>query len=106
MATARFDWDPAKDAENRRKHGVSFRQAELAFFDARRVIARDLEHSRAEERFYCFGRVADGVMTVRFTHRNGVIRIIGAGYWRKGRKIYESQAEIPGRTDRPGRGRQ
>jgi len=29
-------------------------------------------------------------LTVRFTYRGSVIRIIGAGYWRKGRKIYES----------------
>jgi hypothetical protein len=30
-------------------------------------------------------------MTVRFTWRAGRIRIIGAGYWRKGKKIYEQQ---------------
>ncbi len=105
MLAARFDWDPDKDAENRRKHGVSFEQAELAFFDPRRVIARDLEHSVAEARFYCFGRGADGVLTVRFTFRRGVIRIIGAGYWRKGKKIYETQARVQGRADRPDRGR-
>jgi len=28
-------------------------------------------------------------MTVRFTWRDGRIRIIGAGYWRKGRKVYD-----------------
>ncbi len=28
-------------------------------------------------------------MTVRFTYRENVIRIIGAGYWRRGKKIYE-----------------
>jgi hypothetical protein len=35
--------------------------------------------------------VDGGVMTVRFTWRGGVIRIFGAGYWRKGRAIYEQQ---------------
>jgi hypothetical protein len=30
-------------------------------------------------------------MTVRFTYRAGVIRIFGAGYWRKGKKIYERE---------------
>jgi hypothetical protein len=30
-------------------------------------------------------------MTVRFTYRNGNIRIIGAGYWRKGKEIYERE---------------
>jgi uncharacterized DUF497 family protein len=91
---ASFEWDPDKDAENQRKHGVSFAQAQTAFLDSGRVIARDLEHSRTEPRFYCFGRVADGVLTVRFTYRANVIRIIGAGYWRKGRKLYEAHSKV------------
>ena len=93
MAT-RFYWDPAKDEENQRKHGVAFSVAQLAFLDPHCVIACDLEHSLGEERFYCFGRVADRVLTVRFTYRPGVIRIIGAGYWRKGRKIYEANPKV------------
>jgi len=91
---ASFEWDPDKDAENQRKHGVSFAQAQTAFLDSGRVIARDLEHGRTEPRFYCFGRVADGVLTVRFTYRANVIRIIGAGYWRKGRKLYEAHSKV------------
>ena len=86
-----FEWDDAKDRANRAKHGVSFSTAQAAFFDPRRVIAEDLEHSGAEPRYFCFGRVGDGVMTVRFTWRARRIRIFGAGYWRKGKKIYEQQ---------------
>ena len=43
------------------------------------------------ERYYCFGlnREGDGILTVRFTYRAARIRIIGAGYWRKGKKIYD-----------------
>ena len=44
-----------------------------------------------ERRYFCFGLVDGGVMTVRFTWRGDVIRIFGAGYWRKGRRIYEEQ---------------
>lgn len=33
-------------------------------------------------------------MTVRFTYRGGVIRIFGAGYWRKGKQIYERENKI------------
>ena len=33
-------------------------------------------------------------MTVRFTYREGVIRIFGAGYWRKGKQIYERKNKI------------
>jgi hypothetical protein len=31
------------------------------------------------------------VMTVRFTWRGSRIRIFGAGYWRKGKRLYEQQ---------------
>lgn len=86
-----FEWDEAKDIANQRKHGVSFSEAQYAFLDERRVIAEDLTHSEQEKRYYCFGadRERTGILTVRFTHRTGCIRIIGAGYWRKGRKVYE-----------------
>jgi uncharacterized protein len=96
MEKGRFDWDPTKEEVNRRKHGVSFELAQYAFLDPVRIIARDLEHSGTEERFYCFGRVPDGILTVRFTVRGQIIRIIGAGYWRKGKQIYEKETGIHG----------
>ena len=86
-----FAWDPVKDRFNRAKHRVSFQRAQYAFFDPRRVIAEDLDHSGAEQRYFCFGIVDGGVMTVRFTYRGNVIRIFGAGFWRKGKRIYEQQ---------------
>ena len=72
------------------KHGVRFEQAKEAFSDARMIIADDVKHSLYEPRYYCFGRVNDKVMTVRFTVRENRIRIIGAGYWREGKVAYES----------------
>jgi uncharacterized protein len=87
MAATRFEWDSDKDAANRIKHGVSFQRAQYAFADPRRVIAKDLTHSQSEDRFYCFGEVDGGILTVRFVYRASVIRIIGAGYWRKGKAI-------------------
>jgi uncharacterized protein len=86
-----FEWDEAKERSNHVKHGVSFDLAQRAFFDPHRVIAEDLSHSGAEQRYFCFGLVDDGVLTVRFTRRDGRVRIFGAGYWRKGRTIYERQ---------------
>lgn len=86
-----FEWDEAKDRVNRIKHGVSFEDAQSAFFDPNRVIAEDLSHSSSEQRYFCFGEVDGDVMTVRFTWRAGRIRIFGAGYWRKGKKIYEQE---------------
>lgn len=89
-----FEWDERKDSENIEKHGVSFYLAQFAFADPLRVIAEDLEHSIEEDRFYCFGNVGGRIMTVRFTYRDVKIRLIGAGYWRKGKMIYEKERGI------------
>ena len=91
-----FEWDSTKDIINQEKHGVSFALAQLAFLDHERVILKDLEHSVDENRYYCLGKVMDGILTVRFTYRKSKIRIIGAGYWRKGKKIYERENKIYG----------
>ena len=93
MAKTKFEWDAEKDSSNQEKHGVSFAVAQYAFADPRRVIAKDYTHSQSEERFYCFGEIDGGVLTVRFTYRVSIIRIIGAGYWRKGKAIYEHENE-------------
>lgn len=87
-----FERDDGKHTANLTKHGLSFYEAQDAFFDHDRVILQDTKHSSVEKRYYCIGKTASGgIATVRFTLRNGRIRIIGAGYWRKGKKIYEQQ---------------
>ena len=96
MNKTRFDWDENKDTDNQEKHGVTFFQAQHAFADPHRVIAEDPAHSEDEERYFCFGEVEGGILTVRFTYRDGVIRIFGAGYWRKGKAIYERENKIHG----------
>jgi uncharacterized protein len=67
---------------------------QYAFSDKKRIIAKDLEHSENEERYYCFGKIGEDVVTVRFTHRKNKIRIIGAAYWRKGKQLYEKENKI------------
>ena len=94
MSRSHFEWDECKDKVNQEKHHVAFAEAQHAFADPSRVIAKDLQHSQSEERFYCFGVVNGGVLTVRFTYRDKVIRIFGAGYWRKGKAIYERENQI------------
>jgi len=81
MGLTRFEWDRVKDAANRAKHGVSFKVAQYAFVDPQRVIAEDASHSRSEKRYYCFGRVGEGVITV-------VLRIAAT--------LYESLAPVTG----------
>lgn len=91
---ARFEWDEQKDQENQEKHGVSFALAQHAFFDPHRILVEDSTHNSEEDRYYCIGRVRGGVLTVRFTYRGSGIRIYGAGYWRKGKRIYEIENKV------------
>lgn len=68
---------------------------EPVFADPKRLIVPNQFHSSKEDRFYAIGHDGLGVLTVRFTLRNGAIRVIGAGYWRKQRRLYEkAQTEL------------
>jgi uncharacterized DUF497 family protein len=79
-----------------RTEQVSFEQARQAFDDPDRKIEIDEKHSQNELRYFCFGKVGDKVLTVRFIVRNNKIRIFGAGKWRSGGKNYEeNKTKIP-----------
>ena len=86
-----FEWDEKKNKLNIEKHGVSFSDAKKVFDDPNRITLFDEGHSQTEDRYYCVGDVDEGVLTVRFTIRDAAIRIIGAGYWRRGKKYYEER---------------
>ncbi len=96
MSESNFEWDEVKNLSNQKKHWVSFYEAQYAFFDQNRIIAEDVSRSKQEKRYYCFGLDRDqtGILTVRFTYRDTRIRIIGAGYWRKGKKLYEQANSV------------
>ncbi len=87
----RFVWDIEKNKCNLAKHQVAFEEAKQAFDDPRHIIRCDAAHSKQENRYYCIGKVGRGIMTVRFTLRGQKIRIIGAGFWRDGKKAYEDK---------------
>ena len=57
----RFEWDAGKETENIAKHGVDFREAQLAFFDRERVVLIDRSHGTHEPRFFCIGHTGRGV---------------------------------------------
>lgn len=88
-----FIWDPKKELLNIYKHGFDFVTATFVFDDPKRKIYMDPKHSGGERRLFCVGRVRDSVLTVRFTYRGRKIRIIGAGYWRKGVRLYEKKED-------------
>jgi len=81
MSDLRFEWDPAKAASNRRKHGVTFEEAQTAFTDERALLLDDPDHSVAEERFILLGLSA-AVRVLVVVHcyrvRDDVIGIISA----------------------------
>lgn len=90
-----FDWDETKNRSNIEKHHMSFYEAQKAFLDPNRIVLKDIEHSSEEERYFCLGKINDNIVTVRFVNRDGnTIRIFGAGYWRKGKKIYEQKNKV------------
>ena len=86
-----FVWDDDKNRLNVDHHGIPLALAIQVFLDPDRVIIEDLGHSDTENRFYCIGQVGLAVLTVRFTYRGDRIRLIGAGRWRKWRKLYEKE---------------
>ena len=87
----RIEWDPAKAANNLRKHGVSFEEASSVFYDPLAVTGADPDHSETEERLVTFGMSPDGqLLVVSHTERGEAIRIISARTaTRTERRIYE-----------------
>jgi uncharacterized DUF497 family protein len=96
MKAPNFEWDQSRNLDNIAKHGVSFQDAQQAFQDDQRVILEDGRHSESEQRYFCLGKVSGEIMTVRFTYRDGKIRIFGAAFWRKGKRRYEKENRICG----------
>lgn len=81
MSRLQFDWDPRKDRANQTKHGVSFEEARMAFYDENARVAADPDHSEEEDRFILLGlSTALRLLVVCHCIRNAdhVIRIISA----------------------------
>lgn len=84
MFEHRFDWDPVKARNNRRKHGVEFELATTVFDDPFALSIPDQDHGGAEDRWVTQGRARDGVplVVVHTYHEAGAdaarVRIISA----------------------------
>ncbi len=50
-----FEWDENKNTINKKKHGISYEEAETAFYDDQAVVLPDPQHSQDEERFILLG---------------------------------------------------
>lgn len=92
--TYTFEWELERELVNICKHGYSFEEAKEVFADPAVIHLEDPKHSSEEDRFYAVGKTQKGVvLTVRYTYRQGTIRIFGAAEWRKWRKFYEANAK-------------
>lgn len=90
-----FEWDPAKAAENLKKHGVAFEEALTVFADPLARILDDPDHSIEEKREIIIGHSGQGhLLLVSFTERTPRVRIIGARRaTRRERHDYERNAK-------------
>jgi len=55
MKDLQFEWDPRKNSSNKKKHGVSFEEAQTVFSDSNALIIEDPDHSDDEQRFVLLG---------------------------------------------------
>lgn len=89
-------WDDNKNAQNRKKHGLSFEEAALLLLDEEaRLDIFDEEHSSHEPRFISIGPIQRGLVLVVWTEREGeVVRIISARWaTRHEQELYQSYWE-------------
>lgn len=55
MDTIRFEWDENKNIINKKKHKISFEEAQTVFYDEEALLINDPKHSQEEERFIILG---------------------------------------------------
>jgi uncharacterized DUF497 family protein len=81
MSDLRFVWDENKNRANQRKHGVSFQEAQTAFYDENAKVYSDPDHSESEDRFILLGisfRLRTLVVCHCYREKESVIRIFSA----------------------------
>jgi uncharacterized DUF497 family protein len=81
MTPFSFEWDKQKNQTNKKKHGVSFPEAESVFYNEKAIQFWDDDHSEMEERFLLLGRSSKmRILLIAHCYReeDSVIRIISA----------------------------
>jgi len=93
MKRIRFTWDPDKAKINKRKHQVSFEEAQTVFYDDNARLLDDPDHSEEEDRFVLLGmsdRLRVLVVCHSYRSEDMEIRLISA---RKATKHERKQYE-------------
>ncbi|VGO19176.1 hypothetical protein SCARR_01233 [Pontiella sulfatireligans] len=81
MSGIQFTWDENKSLENKRKHKVSFEEAQTAFLDENAIRFFDPDHSEDEDRFLMLGmsfKLRVLIVSHCYRDNDSVIRIISA----------------------------
>ncbi len=74
-----LEWNIDKAAQNMKKHGVSFEDAELVFYDSGRIEAYDGREDYGEDRWATIGLAYSSLLYVIYTVRHEeTIRLISA----------------------------
>ena len=72
----KFEWDNAKNRSNQKKHGISFEDASDVFNDKDRI--QYLKAKDGERRYKTVGKAFEAIITVIYTMRDLIVRIISA----------------------------
>lgn len=94
----KFEWDKSKSRLNKKKHGLTFDEAQSVFFDEDAIEYSDPDHSEEEERFLLLGRSYQLQVLVVchcFREAESVIRIISA------RKATRKEGQVYSRGGKP-----
>jgi uncharacterized DUF497 family protein len=73
---AKFEWDENKDQKNLEKHGISFEDASDIFNDPDRLIFS--QERQGEKRYLTIGKAYEAIISIIYTTRDLVYRIISA----------------------------
>jgi uncharacterized DUF497 family protein len=97
MNQLRFEWDKEKERINIRKHGISFEEARMVFYDEKAIQFFDPDHLEDEDRFLLLGisfKLRILIVCHCFRESETVIRLFSARkadreeeqeYWRRRR---------------------
>jgi uncharacterized DUF497 family protein len=78
MEENKFEWDANKNKSNIEKHKIDFNDAKLVFEDPKRKVTPDKRRDYGEDRYKVVGKIFGAIISVIFTLRNSLIRIISA----------------------------
>jgi uncharacterized protein len=86
----RFEYDPDKSAENKRKHGIDFEQAQALWADS--ALVEIPVRTSDEFRWLLIGKIGDKHWSAVVTRREENIRLISVRRSREEEvRIYESE---------------